>query len=337
MQSPALPADETDRIATLRALGVLDTPPEERFDRLTRLAKRMFGTQIALISLVDADRQWFKSCDGLDATQTSREVSFCGHAILEDEIMVVPDASLDERFRDNPLVTGSPHIRFYAGRPLVAPDGTKLGTLCIIDRDPRTFGDDDRALLDDLACTAEQELSAVRLATLDDLTLLPNRRGFAAFASNALALCDRLGQVAALLSFDLNLFKQINDRLGHAAGDMALRDFSRLLTHNFRTADVVARIGGDEFSALLAGVEGDGVEIAERRLRRAVARHNAESGRDYQLAYSAGSVLRTAGSGVSIDDLLALADAQMYVQKRRQAATDEPFSVRSAIPAMTIV
>ena len=120
-------------------MNVLDTSPEERFDRLTRVAKRMFDVPIALVSLVDADRQWFKSCVGLSAAETSRDISFCGHAILGEDTFVISDARADERFADNPLVVGEPKIQFYAGCPLRALDGWKLGTLCIIDRTPRSM------------------------------------------------------------------------------------------------------------------------------------------------------------------------------------------------------
>src|SRR5438270_10055720 len=118
MIPPALPADEPERLAALQALHVLDTPPEERFDRITRVARRLFGVPIALISLVDARRQWSKSRQGLDLPEAAREVSFCGHAILGDEVFVVPDARQDPRFAANPLVTSEPHVRFYAGQPL---------------------------------------------------------------------------------------------------------------------------------------------------------------------------------------------------------------------------
>ncbi|MGB5339994.1 MAG: GAF domain-containing protein, partial [Gammaproteobacteria bacterium] len=157
MQTPEKPADEVSRIDTLRALNILDTSPEERFDRLTRLAKRLFGVPIALVSLVDEDRQWFKSCQGLTASETPRDISFCGHAILGDDIFLVSNAALDERFHYNPLVTNEPHIRFYAGCPLTVPNGSKLGTLCIIDREPREFSEDDMELLRDLTRMAEQE------------------------------------------------------------------------------------------------------------------------------------------------------------------------------------
>jgi signal transduction histidine kinase/CheY-like chemotaxis protein len=139
MTSQPIPANDVARVAALRALGILDTPPEPDYDDLTRLAAQICGVPIALISLVDADRQWFKSRVGLDATETPRELSFCTHAIVEpqNDVFVVPDASADPRFAANALVTGAPHIRFYAGTPLVTHDGWALGTLCVIDREPR--------------------------------------------------------------------------------------------------------------------------------------------------------------------------------------------------------
>ena len=131
MIAAPIPNDDTERLAALHALDLLDTPPEERFDRITRLLTLVMRVPMAFLSLVDADRQWFKASCGLSTPQTPRAVSFCGHAILSDEAMVVPDAVEDERFRDNPLVTGEPHIRFYAGQPLHGPGGHKVGTLCI--------------------------------------------------------------------------------------------------------------------------------------------------------------------------------------------------------------
>lgn len=156
---PPLPPDEAERLASLRALGLLDTPPEERFDRITRIARTLFDVPIAAISLVDADRQWFKSRQGLGAEQTPREVSFCGHAILGSELFEIPDATRDERFRDNPLVAGEPNLRFYAGAPLSAPDGRRIGTLCVIDRRPRELTPAQKAALRDLAACAEREIA----------------------------------------------------------------------------------------------------------------------------------------------------------------------------------
>ena len=144
MSSPPIPANDVARVAALRALGILDTPPEPNYDDLTRLAAQICQVPIALISLVDADRQWFKARVGLDPAETPRELSFCAHAIAEPQtdVFVVPDASADPRFAANALVTGAPHIRFYAGTPLVTHDGWALGTLCVIDRVPRQLTPD---------------------------------------------------------------------------------------------------------------------------------------------------------------------------------------------------
>ncbi len=159
-QAPAMPAAEDHRLQALHKLEILDTAPEERFDRITRLAARFFGVPIALISLVDHDRQWFKSRNGLQMDQTSREVSFCGHAILKGETLVVPDALADDRFADNPLVLSEPRLRFYAGHPIVAPDGSRIGTLCLIDHTPRHFGASQIKALRDMAALVERELHA---------------------------------------------------------------------------------------------------------------------------------------------------------------------------------
>lgn len=166
MIAPGPTPDEVERLAALRDLNLLDTEPEARFDRITRIAARMFNTPFALIALVDAERLWFKSRHCFEATQNPRDVSFCGHAILAPGLMVVPDATQDERFADNPQVTSEPHIRFYAGAPLKAPNGSLVGTLCIIDRVAREFDEIEVALLQDLANIAEDELARQALSTL---------------------------------------------------------------------------------------------------------------------------------------------------------------------------
>lgn len=159
MQEPQFPPDEQQRLCALQQLCILDTPPEERLDRITRIATNFFNVPIALVTLVDTERQWFKSCQGLDVSETPRSISFCGHAILGDTAMVVPDTLRDPRFVDNPLVEKEPCIRFYAGYPLSAADGSKLGTLCLIDRRPRKLRAADLDVLRDLAAWAEEEVN----------------------------------------------------------------------------------------------------------------------------------------------------------------------------------
>lgn len=153
---------ELARVAALRALDLLDTPSEERFDRITRLAQHTFGVPIALVSLVELDRQWFKSCVGLDERESPRSASFCARAIERDDLMEIPDARLDPRFADNPMVTGPPGIRFYAGQPVSTPSGHKVGTLCVIDREPRRLGAAERDRLRDLAHWVELEVAVVQ-------------------------------------------------------------------------------------------------------------------------------------------------------------------------------
>lgn len=153
-----IPADDEQRLRALRELLILDTPPEERFDRIVAFAADEFEVPIALISLIDRGRQWFKARVGLEVCETAREISFCGHAILQPEVFTVLDAARDPRFADNPLVLGAPFIRFYAGAPLVLPGGAAVDTLCLIDARPRTFDAMDRAILGTLRDLTVAEL-----------------------------------------------------------------------------------------------------------------------------------------------------------------------------------
>jgi len=176
MKIAPLPPNEQDRLAELRKYDILDTEPEGAFDGMVQVARYICQTPIAAISLVDEQRQWFKAIVGLDVTQTSRDVAFCAHAILQDEPLVVPDAMLDERFADNPLVAGAPDIRFYAGVPLVTSGGHRLGTICVIDRVPRTLEKEQldavKTLADSVMAHLELRLSHKKMRVyLDDLQL----------------------------------------------------------------------------------------------------------------------------------------------------------------------
>jgi len=315
VQEPDIPVDETQRLRTLRSLSVLDTFPEERFDRFTRLAARLFDVPIALVSLVDQDRQWFKSRQGLEASETSRKISFCGHAILKEGPLVVPDSLRDGRFADNPLVLGEPGIRFYAGQPVHASDGSRVGTLCIIDNQPRDFSSGDQALLADLAAMVDRELSLLTMATIDELTQLSNRHGLTEIGTHLLALCRRHGKSAALLALDLNGFKQINDSFGHAVGDDVLRMFGRLLLKHFRASDIVARLGGDEFCVLEGGATE--AQMGESLGRFAADFSSSALAKAHPgLSWSSGVVAFDPASRADLDLLLKAADERMYGAKR---------------------
>ncbi|MEM9531693.1 MAG: sensor domain-containing diguanylate cyclase [Pseudomonadota bacterium] len=311
---------------TLRALNILDTPSDESFDRVTRLAQRLFNVDISLVSLVDTNRQWFKSKQGLSACETPRDISFCGHAILNDEVLVIEDAAADERFADNPLVTGEPNIRFYAGCPLKAANGKRMGTLCIIDSEPRKLATDEEETLKDLAGMVEANLASLDLATCDDLTGLANRRGFYLLTENALSACQRSQEWATLLLFDLNDFKLINDRLGHAHGDDALQDFGTCLLRTFRSYDVVARLGGDEFAVFLGGVDDLQVPDLTVRMDNCLRQRLRQCVRPYRLNYAVGSVSVLPDDGTTLDNLFDRADQNMYLDKCATKRTPLPDS-----------
>ncbi len=323
MKKPDVPASEQTRLNTLRSLKVLGSEPEERFDRVTRLASRLFGVPIALVSLVDHSRQWFKSRQGLDATETPREISFCGHSILDDEIFEVSDAAADPRFHDNPLVVGDPQIRFYAGCPLRPTGDERVGTLCLIDREPRALSLEERETLRDLAAVVERELAALDLATIDALTGLANRHAFELLGDQAMRIAQRNRQPASLAFVDMDDFKRINDELGHQAGDEALIEMSAILKEVFRRSDVIARIGGDEFCVLLADASSKELEAPFGRLGAVVRSHNTSRLPGYPLAYSLGCCDFDPTRHAVFADWLRDADAAMY-QKKRQRPRGEP-------------
>jgi len=229
MEQPAIPGNEPQRIRALCALQLLDSPAEERFDRITRSAKRHFQVPIGLVSLVDAERQWFKSRQGLDAAQTPRDISFCGHAILADDIFHVPNALVDRRFADNPLVTGPPDIRFYAGAPLRASGGERVGTLCLIDRVPRNLGEEDLAVLRDLADAVERELALTQLRADQGLLRSTENRLRAVIETvvDGIVTIDRSGL--------MHTFNPAAERLfGYRAAEVIGRNVNMLMPEPYR-------------------------------------------------------------------------------------------------------
>lgn len=316
MQAPATPANEVERLHVLRALAILDTQAEERFDRLTRIATRMFNVPISLVTLVDSNRQWFKSCMGLQVKETPRDISFCGHAILGNDAFVINDASKDPRFSDNPLVTGVPHIRFYAGQPIRTTHGFKIGTLCLIDSQPREFPARDVEDLTDLACMVENELAAIELATMDELTDINNRRGFTMLTEKYLNYFTRHHVFASLVFLDLNGFKLINDTYGHDEGDRALQTFGKALKQVGRTSDIFARLGGDEFVVLLANTRQHEAHIYIQRLVTHLDTLRQQQRQPYKISFAQGIVEFDPQLPKSVEQLLLEGDGLMYQLKK---------------------
>lgn len=314
MLPPAPALNETERLHHLRALGVLDTPAEERFDRITRIAQRLFGVPIALVSLVAADRQWFKSRVGLAAAETSRAISFCGHAILSHRPLIVPDTLLDERFHDNPLVTGAPHIRFYAGHPLVVGERSRVGTLCLIDHVPRAFGDRETRLLADLAQMAQRELAGAHLPTTDTTTGLSNRRGLLALGEHLAEACRRAGAPLSLLLIDV-AGNDCANTPDPAADDPALVAVAAIVRKTLRCSDLAARVGARAIAVVLAGTDTAGAARAAARLHAALADRTAWPGQR-PAPCRIGEFALDAVRHPALADLLREADHQLHAASR---------------------
>ncbi|WP_325894830.1 GGDEF domain-containing protein [Grimontia sp. NTOU-MAR1] len=287
MKKPELPIDETHRLQVLHHLNILDTGNEERFDRLTRLAKQMFGTKIAAISFIDTNRQWVKSGKGLER-EYPRDISFCAHAILDSEPMVVNDTLSDTRFSDNPLVLGDLKIRFYAGYPIRHVSGSLLGALSIADDEPRGFDDYDLRCMKDIVDLVENELASMQLSTQDHLTGLLNEHGFEVICQNSLNMCERLNAPASLAFFDVRELKTINKLRGNVEGDRALAFFADLLKFGFRDSDVLARLESDKFAVLMNNTPIANTQEILDRFKERVDRYSVENALPYTLDYYVG-------------------------------------------------
>jgi diguanylate cyclase (GGDEF)-like protein/PAS domain S-box-containing protein len=451
MKIAPLPNDEQSRLATLKKYDILDTEPDAALDAMVQLASYICQTPIAAISLIDENRQWFKAITGLDVTETSRDIAFCAHTILQDETMIVPDALRDERFFDNPLVTSDPDIRFYAGVPLSTTQGQHLGTLCVIDRIPRelsmaqlnaidilaknimahldlrfshkqarehindlqissmifdsaseailvtdannaivsvnpaftamtgyTFNDvvgkvpsilssgrhskefyqnmwqilittghwdgelwnkrkngeeyaewlsintiynpdgTNRlyvAIFSDITEKKKAEELIWKQANYDHLTGLPNRSLFRDRLEQKIKWAHRLRQSAAFFFIDLDHFKEVNDTLGHDAGDKLLVQAADRISQCVREADTVARMGGDEFTVILSQVNDtlDTCKVAENIIQK-LSQPFIINGNELNISTSIGIAI-CPQDGSNVEQLLKNADKAMYVAK----------------------
>lgn len=310
-----IPADEVQRLRDLERYGVVGMANDEHLDRIVTLASSIFATPIAAISLVQANRQWFLAAKGLTVTETPRDMAFCAHAIAGEGVMVVPDALADERFRTNPLVTSNPHIRFYAGSPLRSPHGHNLGTLCVIDREPRQLTADQLQQLQWLSELVVRELELRRLTHLCPVTGLPTRRSFLAIGDREFARARLEGHPLSLFCFDIDNFRQINQRWGHHAGDQVLHDLSRLAISFLREQDYAGRMGDGEFALLLIDSDHAAALAVAEQLRLATSTMpGIHSHSDVKLRLSGG--LTSLGSTEqSFTDLLHRAERALELAK----------------------
>lgn len=284
MQKPQIPVNERERLAALDALGLLYSPSEERFDRITSLASKVFDVPIVLVSLIADQCQWFKSAQGLTAAETTREISFCGHAILGDGALVVPDASVDPRFADNPLVAGPPNIRFYAGHP-VEYQGKKLGTLCLIDSEPRPFSMAEREDLKSMALWVQNEISVTALSEaqldllrelgaakrqnmIDPVTKTWNRNGLEDLLHKEFSRSRREQSAVSIMLLDIDEFGLIA-RESKPAADLILMELAQRIRGTIRPQDLFGRSGADQFQIYLGDCFTNGAAgIGQRILTR---------------------------------------------------------------------
>ncbi|HEY2054226.1 MAG TPA: sensor domain-containing diguanylate cyclase [Solirubrobacterales bacterium] len=321
MPTAAKHPEEARRLSALHALRILDTDPEERFDRITRLAQRLFDTQMSAVTLIDENRQWIKSEVGLGERETGLKDSFCAHAILDaPRPMIVGDARTDPRLADNPMVLADPNLRFYAGQPIAAPGGEPLGTLCVFDDRARDVTDFDAETLGELAAMVEAEIASLSLAIGDDLTGLSNRRGFEMLGERLIAAARRLDLPVSAIYADLDTLKPINDTHGHDAGDRALTETAEVLAASLRASDLIARLGGDEFCAVLIAGAASAAPGLIARVEEGVAARNRATAEPWELSLSLGLAEAPTGSEVDLWDLVALADAEMIAAKRAKKA-----------------
>ena len=317
MEIPRTPDNESKRLASLQSLNILDTPFEERFDRITRFASQLFDVPIALVSLIDHDRQWFKSAQGLDVRETSRAISFCGHTILSRKIMSTADARVDERFFDNPLVLGDPHIRFYAGCPLLAEDGSALGTLCLIDRRPRILSQDDLDVFRDLALIIEREIIRPEFDILDEVTSISTRNSFSVLAEKGLDLCARRNISASLVFLELDVVENKNETENAERNKMLMR-FSECLNTDLEQSALVARVGENQFSALLVDTSAAEAELAVMKFKTRIDELNRHEESGLQLAISHGVAEFNSGKHSTVEKLITDADLIMYDNKKQK-------------------
>ena len=349
MSSPRFPMPENEerRLKALRDYGILDTLPEQVYDDFVAIASTLFGCPVAQLSLVDENRQWFKARIGIRQQETPRDVAFCAHAIAKPgETMVVRDATEDPRFANNPLVTDDPGIRFYAGAPLVTPAGDAVGTICVIDRQPRDINPEQLealkilsrqivdhlelrrgvAELERLVLNQDARVEALQEAQLglerseralrtqsltDPLTGIGNRRALEDRLEDEFARVQRQGGGFSVAMIDLDHFKDYNDRFGHLEGDNALVAVAALLVSDLRAQDFLARYGGEEFVIILPGTNLKGAMVMGERFRRTIQR---ASWSNRPLTISVGIASIDDGT-VEPKDLFRRADEALYRSK----------------------
>lgn len=317
--------DEPGRVAALYRYEILDTDPEREFGDITRLVRTLLNVPVAAVSLIEADRLWFKAIDGLDACEAPRSAAFCDYTIRSAKPFAVKDTTQDPRFADTPVVTGEAHVRCYLGVPLTTPEGYNVGALCIMGTEPRRFTAADEQVLVSFARLVVSQMELRMMARRDALTGALTRRAFSdalqAAAAEARAQHTGLPDMdvnaapASLVLFDIDHFKHVNDRWGHPAGDEVLRAVSEAIAGALRPADRLGRLGGEEFGVLARGMDPDETHAMAERIRQAVTGLRVPCLEGHMITIS-GGLACWHNSRPEVPDWIAAADVVLYAAKR---------------------
>lgn len=306
--------DEAGRLRALARLDILDSAPQPLFDGIVELVRQTINVPICAISLIDHDRQWFKAQRGLDVCETSREISFCTHAITATAPYIVVDATKNCIFKDNILVTGSPHIRSYIGIPLISDEGYCLGTLCAIDVVPRKFDRNEIVILGNFSKVVMANIELRQLASTDALTGIMSRRAWIDCADREVDRARRYSDDLSLLVLDVDNFKLINDHFGHHVGDEVLQGLALAIGAQLRRSDWFGRFGGEEFVVALPNTSLANAAILAERIRAAVAEMRIASLGNQACTISIG-VAAHSQHEISYGEAFERADRALYLAK----------------------
>jgi diguanylate cyclase (GGDEF)-like protein len=331
--SKTIASTATLKLANIHSVDLFYTPLEERFERLTRIARRALQMPVAAISLLNDDKQWFKSAAGWGISELPRAESICRLTAEANGLLTIPDTRQDPRTAALPIVAESPRFRSYAGHPLVDEHGNVAGTFCVLDLKPRAFSPGDRQTVLDLSAMAQRELlsdqwrdahaaltgklgMARREALMDPLTHLWNRRGASVILKGALARADENGTPLTLALLDLDNFKRINDTFGHQTGDEVLRRVASRLLSAVRGDDAICRMGGDEFLVIMTDTEAAVAARVAERVRRAINDTPVPTREGtLTMSVSVGYTVRATRDAASLERLLELADSALMKSK----------------------
>lgn len=314
---PGLPDNEEERLASLYLIDLIGKNGIARFDRLTRLARQLFDVPIAVLSLLDKDRQWILSAAGTDIEETPRTVSFCAHAILKEGVFVIRDTLQDPRFCENPFVKNEPHLRFYAGCPVRLPDGMIAGIICVVDTAPRFFSSDEVNAMLDLAAIVEDEFESISLVMTDGTTGLLNRRGFLQRGERQIQQLAKKDSPYVVITFHVLNIVSISDLLGTGESEAAIRKFSAILALTAGSQAISTHVGGGCFHVLVEKTDDFTADKFLFDLQNEVDIYNKNTAKLYNLNYSYGMADSEDDGYCSLHDMIDRSDKVTYSENIR--------------------